>query len=73
VADVGILLGASAVFEYVIERLHWEKEVQNYGKVVGLGAFRTNGYNRCDWDVTAGTNADTRKNYSSALVFYKSN
>jgi hypothetical protein len=73
VGNVGILLGASSVFEYVIERLHWEKEVQNYGKVVGLGAFRTNGYNRPDWDDAVGTNSDARRNYSSALVLYKSN
>lgn len=73
VGNVGFLLGASAIFEYVVERLHWEKEVQNYGQLVGLAAFRTNGYNRCDWDDADGTNSDNRKNYSSALVFYKSN
>ena len=72
-ADVGFLLGASAVFEYVVERMHWEKEVQNYGQTVGLGAFRTNGYNRCDWDDVDGTNSDNRKNYTSGLIFYKSN
>lgn len=73
VANVGFLLGASAICEFVVERLHWKKEIQNYEQFVGMGAFRTNGYNRSDWDDVDGTNSDNRKNYSSALVFYKSN
>lgn len=73
VANVGFLLGASAIYEFVVERLHWKREEQNYGQIVGLGAFRLNGYNRCDWDDVDGTNSNNRKNYSSGLVFYKSN
>lgn len=73
VANVGFLLGNSAIYEFVVERLHWKREEQNYGQIVGLGAFRLNGYNRCDWDDVDGTNSNNRKNYSSALVFFKSN
>lgn len=74
--DVGYLLGAEALVEYVMEALHFEEEKQNYGQVIGVGSFCTKGFNRVDWEpdssVTNGLSS-SRVNYSSALVLFKSN
>ena len=78
-ADVGFLLGAEALIEFVFEDLHYETETQSYGGKVGTGAFRTNGFNRVDWDDISDNgsgsfdvNSDNRRNYSSAVVLFYS-
>lgn len=41
VASIGYLLGKGALFEMVNEDLHFENEIENYGRDKGIGAFCT--------------------------------
>jgi len=72
VFDVGFILGASAVIDYVMEDSHFETEKQDYNRISGIAALKTCGYNRVDWDLVAGTNAATRENTSSGLILFPS-
>jgi hypothetical protein len=71
--DVGFVLGREALIEYVAEEMHYEQEVQRYGRKKGIGAFQTKGYNRVEWDASSAVNAATRRNQNSALVLFKAN
>jgi len=69
VCDVGFVLGKGALFSFDAEPLHFEEEIQDYGKNKGIGAFRTCGEIRADFDdVTPG--ATTIHNKSSAMVLF---
>jgi hypothetical protein len=71
VSDVGYVLGAGAVLEYELEKLHFQNEIQQFDRVKEIGTFVTCGFNRMDWDDDLGTIADARKNYSSAQILWK--
>jgi len=72
-SDVGMILGREALIEYTAEALHWEQEVQRYGRKKGVGAFQTKGYNRVEWDASSGVNTANRRNQNSALIMFKAN
>jgi hypothetical protein len=69
--DVAIVLGKGAVIDYEVEPLHFERENQNYGRKIGLGAFTTQGYTRSDFDVLASPTDTSIRNQSSALILCK--
>lgn len=70
--DVGFVLGKAAVIDFEVEAEHIEREVQKYGRKVGIGTFMTRGYTRPDWELAVGTPADTARNQSSAVVLFSS-
>lgn len=68
--ECGFLLGKGAVYNYEIEPLHFREEIQDYEKICGIGAFRTNGYQLGVFDKATQT-TETRLNQSSILCLYK--
>lgn len=68
--EVGFLLGKGAVYNYEIENLHFREEIQDYEKICGIGAFRTNGYQLGVFDKETKTSS-TRLNQSSIMCLYK--
>lgn len=69
--DVGILLGREALVEYTLENLHFEHELQDYNRRKGIGAFRTDGYTRVEWEDDI-KSPSKFMNQNSALVLFKS-
>lgn len=68
--DIGFLLGKGAIAEWEVRKLHFEKEIQNYGKNEGVGVFGESGIQLVQWDDDtgfAGTN-NTRENYGSVVL-----
>ena len=56
--DIGFVLGKSSVIRSEYEMLHFEEEIQNYKKVVGVGAFAGYGVTRTVFD-DVGSESDT--------------
>ena len=48
--DIGFVMGKSALIKSTYEPLHFEEEIQNYKKVVGVGAFAGYGVTRLVYD-----------------------
>jgi hypothetical protein len=68
--ECGFLLGKGAVYNYEIEVPHFKEEIQDYGKIAGIGAFRTNGYQLGVFDQDTET-TESRLNQTSILCLYK--
>jgi hypothetical protein len=68
--ECGFLLGKGAVYNYEIEALHFREEIQDYEKICGIGAFRTNGFQLGVFDKDTET-TESRLNQSSILCLYK--
>jgi len=67
--DVGFVHGKGSVFIPTFDMLHFEEELQNYAKVVGVGAFAGYGVNRTVFD-DVGSETDTSEiNQNSAAIF----
>jgi len=67
--DVSFVHGKGSVFVPMHEQLHFEEEIQNYRKVVGVGAFAGYGVNRTVFD-NIGSETDTSEiNQNSAAIF----
>ncbi len=64
--DVGMILGKGAVTVASHEPLHFEEEIQNYKKVVGVGAFAGYGCNRTIFEDD--TSDASPVNQNSALI-----
>lgn len=73
VLDVAMILGKGALMDYEVEAIHFETEVQKYGRKIGIGAFCTRGMTRSDFDVLSAPTDSTIRNQSSALLLLKSN
>lgn len=66
--DVGYILGKGAIIQAQHEMLHFEEEVQNYKKVVGVGAFVGQGFTRLVYD-DEGSESDTSElNQNSGVL-----
>ena len=65
--DIGYLLGKGAVINANHEMLHFEEEVQNYKKVVGVGAFAGFGATRLVYD-DEGAETDTSQLNQNSIV-----
>jgi hypothetical protein len=71
--DVGFVHGKGSVFVAQHEQMHFEEEIQNYRKVVGVGAFAGYGVTRTVFD-DVGSESDTSAlNQNSAAIFARSN
>jgi len=66
--DVGMVFGKGAVIRAQHEALHFEQEIQNYKKVIGVGAFCGYGYNRTVYDAQTPATASVI-NQNSGLIF----
>lgn len=67
--DVSFVHGKAAAFCPQHEQMHFEEEIQNYRKVVGVGAFAGYGINRTVYD-DIGAESDTSQiNQNSAAIF----
>jgi hypothetical protein len=71
VMDVAMVLGKGALMDFVVEPIHFETEVQRYGRRIGIGAFQTSGVTRADYDVLATPTDTSIRNQSSAVLFLK--
>lgn len=67
--DVGFVHGKSALMCAEHEMLHFEEELQNYRKVVGVGAFAGYGMNRTVFDDVGSESATSQINQNSAAIF----
>lgn len=47
--QLGIVLGKGALYEYEQEALHWEEDVDNYGRDKGIGMFTTASWTLGQW------------------------
>lgn len=66
--DVGFVHGKGGAFVATHENLHFEEELQNYAKVVGVGAFAGYGVTRTVFD-DVGSESDTSEiNQNSAVL-----
>ena len=68
--NIGFLLGKGAICEWEVKKLHFEEEVQDYGKYKGIGVFGESGIQLVQYDDDAGfagTN-DTRENFGSIVL-----
>lgn len=66
--DVGFVHGKGGAFVATHENLHFEEELQNYAKVVGVGAFAGYGVTRTVFD-DVGSETDTSEiNQNSAVL-----
>ena len=65
--DIGYLLGKGSVVNANHEMLHFEEEVQNYKKVVGVGAFAGYGATRLVYD-DEGAETDTSELNQNSIV-----
>jgi hypothetical protein len=74
VYDVGFLLGPMASIEGEYEAPHFEDELQNYGKIKGIGICAGFGFQRSVWlnDSTSETRTKTINQSSMALLAYAS-
>lgn len=70
VYDVGFLLGKGALIEGEYEAPHFEDELQNYGKIKGIGIAAGFGFQRSVWlnDSTSETRTKTINQASMALM-----
>jgi len=67
--DVSFVHGKGSYMKAVHDALHFEEEIQNYRKVVGVGAFAGYGINRTVFD-DVGSETDTSEiNQNSIAVF----
>jgi len=55
------------------EKTHFEEEVQNYRKIVGVGAFRGAGFQRLTFDNVGSETTATNINQNSASLFARQN
>tara|TARA_R110002167_G_scaffold352273_2_gene565169 strand:+ start:8034 stop:9200 length:1167 start_codon:yes stop_codon:yes gene_type:complete len=72
--DVAMLLGKGALYEYSMEEVHFEDEIQGYKKNQGIGMFCTKGWRVGEFDLPSGSQTDTSiLAKSSALLFCGTN
>ena len=72
--DVAMLLGKGALYEYSMEEVHFEDEIQGYKKNQGIGMFCTKGWRVGEFDLPSGSITDTSiLAKSSALLFCGTN
>jgi hypothetical protein len=74
VYDVGFLCGKMAGIEGTYEETHFEDELQNYGKIKGIGICAGFGFQRSVWlnDNSSETRSKTINQSSMALLAYAS-
>ena len=57
--DVAMILGKGALYEYSMEDVHFEDEIQGYKKNQGIGMFCTKGWRVGEFDLPSGSTTDT--------------
>ena len=57
--DVAILMGKGAIYEYTMEEMHFEDELQDYKKNQGIGSFCTKGWRVGQFDSPQADQTDT--------------
>ena len=67
--DVSFVHGKASVFVPIHEQMHFEEEIQNYRKVVGVGAFAGYGVNRNVYDDLVNPTDTSLINQNSAAIF----
>jgi hypothetical protein len=67
--DVGFVHGKTAAWVAMHEQMHFEEEIQNYRKVVGVGAFAGYGVNRNVYDDLVTPTDTSLINQNSAAIF----
>lgn len=67
--DVSFVHGKASVFVPMHEQMHFEEEIQNYRKVVGVGAFAGYGVNRNVYDDLVTPTDTSLINQNSAAIF----
>lgn len=67
--DVSFVHGKAAVWVAQHEQMHFEEEIQNYRKVVGVGAFAGYGVNRNVYDDLVTPTDSSLINQNSAAIF----
>lgn len=68
--DVAILMGKGALYEYTMEEIHFEDELQDYKKNQGIGAFCTKGWRVGEFDNPAGSQTDTSILAKSSMLLF---
>jgi len=71
--DVGTVHGRGSFCMGEHEKTHFEEEVQNYRKIVGVGAFRGAGFQRLTFDNVGSETTATNINQNSASLFARQN
>lgn len=67
--QVGILVGAGAIWEWMPEGFHWEWEYEQYDKYAGTGVFCSVGMGNCAYDVNSDSaDASTLQQNGSIIV-----
>lgn len=67
--DIGFLLGKGAVAEMEVTPLHFETEIQDYGRNRGTGAFGESGISLVEYDLDPTYQDDlSRENYGSIVL-----
>lgn len=67
--QVGFLLGAGALMEWMPEGFHWEWEYEQYDKFFGSGVFMSVGIKQVGFDVTAADTTTLQQQGSIVLPF----